>query len=129
MDRQLHSKEIHCPINVLLSSSRFMKAVIHDGPTREDHAHVSHQLYENYRIGKDVDAMKEVVGEEALTPDDLLYLEFFAKFEKQFVAQDYVENRSILDSLSIGWKLLRIFPREMLKKIPYAMLDKYYDLQ
>ena len=66
--------------------------------------------------------MKAVVGEEALTPDDLLYLEFLTKFEKNFIAQGNYENRTVFESLDIGWQLLRIFPKEMLKRIPASVL-------
>ncbi|MED6236929.1 hypothetical protein ATANTOWER_016336 [Ataeniobius toweri] len=78
---------IYPPINVLPSLSRLMKSAIGEGMTRKDHADVSNQLYACYAIGKDVQAMKAVVGEEALTSDDLLYLEFLQKFEKNFIAQ------------------------------------------
>ncbi|CAI8025431.1 V-type proton ATPase subunit B, partial [Geodia barretti] len=82
--------------------------------------------YANYAIGKDVQAMKAVVGEEALTPDDLLYLEFLQKFEKNFICQGVYDNRTVFESLDIGWNLLRIFPKEMLKRIPQKVLDEYY---
>lgn len=105
--------------------------------------------YACYAIGKDVQAMKAVVGEEALSPEDLLYLEFLGKFEKTFIAQGirhsdsigkiillhslntgsnvgHYENRSIFETLDIGWSLLRIFPKEMLKRIPESTLKKYY---
>ncbi|XP_003378603.1 vacuolar ATP synthase subunit B, brain isoform [Trichinella spiralis] len=126
VDRQLHNRQIYPPINVLPSLSRLMKSAIGEGMTREDHADVSNQLYACYAIGKDVQAMKAVVGEEALTPDDLLYLEFLTKFEKNFISQGSYENRTVFDTLDIGWQLLRIFPREMLKRIPKKVLDKYY---
>lgn len=87
VDRQLHNRQIYPPINVLPSLSRLMKSAIGEGMTRKDHSDVSNQLYACYAIGKDVQAMKAVVGEEALTPDDLLYLEFLGKFEKNFIAQ------------------------------------------
>ncbi|GFR59120.1 V-type proton ATPase subunit B [Elysia marginata] len=93
---------------------------------RQDHADVSNQLYACYAIGKDVQAMKAVVGEEALTPEDLLYLEFLTKFEKHFITQGHYEKRTIFESLDIGWQLLRIFPKENLKRIPAKTLDKYY---
>ena len=96
------------------------------GMTRKDHADVSNQLYANYAIGKDVQAMKAVVGEEALSSDDLLYLEFLNKFEKNFIAQGSYENRTIFESLDIGWQLLRIFPKEMLKRIPQSTLAEFY---
>ncbi|NXO57337.1 VATB1 ATPase, partial [Aramus guarauna] len=82
--------------------------------------------YACYAIGKDVQAMKAVVGEEALSADDLLYLEFLQKFEKQFITQGPYENRSIFESLDIGWQLLRIFPKQLLKRIPESILAEYY---
>ena len=93
VDRQLHNRQIYPPINVLPSLSRLMKSAIGEGMTRKDHSDVSNQLYACYAIGKDVQAMKAVVGEEALTPDDLLYHEFLGKFEKNFIAQGSYENR------------------------------------
>eukprot|EP00731_Ephydatia_muelleri_P020599 Em0013g326a len=116
VDRQLHNRQIYPPINVLPSLSRLMKSAIGDGMTRRDHADVSNQLYANYAIGKDVQAMKAVVGEEALSSEDKLYLEFLQKFEKNFIAQGVYENRTVFESLEIGWQLLRIFPKEMLKR-------------
>ncbi|KAG2466030.1 VATB2 ATPase, partial [Polypterus senegalus] len=96
----------------------------------EGQIYVDRQLhnrqYACYAIGKDVQAMKAVVGEEALSSDDLLYLEFLQKFEKQFIAQGAYENRTVFDTLDIGWQLLRIFPKEMLKRIPEAMLKEFY---
>jgi V-type H+-transporting ATPase subunit B len=126
VDRQLHNRQIFPPINVLPSLSRLMKSAIGEGMTREDHADVSNQLYACYAIGKDTQAMKAVVGEEALSADDLLYLEFLGKFEKNFIAQSSYDNRDVFESLDIGWQLLRIFPREMLKRIPKKTLDTYY---
>merc|ERR1711920_585186 len=126
VDRQLHNRQVYPPINVLPSLSRLMKSAIGEGMTRKDHSDVSNQLYACYAIGKDVQAMKAVVGEEALTADDLLYLEFLTKFEKNFIAQGSYENRTVFESLDIGWQLLRIFPKEMLKRIPANVLAEYY---
>nr|CDS17985.1 vacuolar ATP synthase subunit b [Echinococcus granulosus] len=126
VDRQLHNRQIYPPINVLPSLSRLMKSAIGAEMKREDHSDVSNQLYACYAIGKDVQAMKAVVGEEALSAEDLLYLEFLSKFEKLFISQGAYENRSIFDSLDIGWDLLRIFPKELLKRIPETTLNKYY---
>lgn len=84
--------QIYPPVNVLPSLSRLMKSAIGEGMTRKDHSDVSNQLYACYAIGKDVQAMKTVVGEEALTPDDLLYLEFLSKFEKNFITQGRVHK-------------------------------------
>ncbi|PKU30547.1 v-type proton atpase subunit brain hypothetical protein [Limosa lapponica baueri] len=126
VDRQLYNRQIYPPINVLPSLSRLMKSAIGEGMTRKDHADVSNQLYACYAIGKDVQAMKAVVGEEALTSDDLLYLEFLQKFEKNFIAQGPYENRTVYETLDIGWQLLRIFPKEMLKRIPQTTLAEFY---
>uniref|UniRef100_A0A3Q3IA53 Vacuolar proton pump subunit B n=1 Tax=Monopterus albus TaxID=43700 RepID=A0A3Q3IA53_MONAL len=126
VDRQLHNRQIYPPINVLPSLSRLMKSAIGEGMTRRDHADVSNQLYACYAIGKDVQAMKAVVGEEALSADDLLYLEFLTKFEKNFISQGAYENRSVFETLDIGWQLMRIFPKEMLKRIPQSTLAEFY---
>jgi V-type H+-transporting ATPase subunit B len=126
VDRQLHNRQISPPINVLPSLSRLMKSAIGEGMTREDHGDVSNQLYACYAIGKDVQAMKAVVGEEALTPEDLLYLEFLEKFERDFINQGAYEKRSVFETLDIGWNLLRLFPKEMLKRVSPKMIEKYY---
>jgi V-type H+-transporting ATPase subunit B len=126
IDRQLHNKQIYPPINVLPSLSRLMKSAIGKGMTRVDHPEVSNQLYANYAIGKDTAAMKAVVGEEALSADDLLYLEFLKKFESEFIAQGPYEVRNIFSSLDLAWKLLRIFPAEKLKKINQNNLKEFY---
>merc|ERR1711920_378959 len=96
---QLEMAGVYPPIDVLPSLSRLMKSAIGKGMTREDHSPVSNQMYACYAMGKDVESMKAVVGEEALTKDDRLYLEFKDKFEDQFIRQDPYENRSIYNSL------------------------------
>merc|ERR1711865_134314 len=126
IDRKLHTREIYPPINVLPSLSRLMKNAIGEGFTREDHPDVSNQMYACYAIGQDANAMKSVVGIEALSHEDLLHLEFMEKFERQFVKQGAYENRTIFDSLAIAWELLRTFPKELLKRVKVDNLDKYY---
>merc|ERR1719460_7513 len=126
VDRQLHNRQVYPPINVLPSLSRLMKSAIGEGMTRRDHGDVSNQLYANYAIGKDVQAMKAVVGEEALSSEDHLYLEFLDKFESKFVNQGAYENRTIFETLEIAWGLLRTFPKEMLKRIPEKTLKGFY---
>jgi len=126
VDRQLHNRQIYPPINVLPSLSRLMKNAIGEGMTRKDHSSVSNQMYANYAIGKDVQAMKAVVGEEALTSEDLKYLEFLEKFERRFLSQGYYESRTIYQSLEIAWSLLRLFPPTMLKRIPEKDLKEFY---
>jgi V-type H+-transporting ATPase subunit B len=126
VDRALHNRQIYPPINVLPSLSRLMKAGIGKGMTRMDHPNVSDQLYANYAIGVDTRAMKAVVGEEALNEDDHLYLEFIDKFESRFLAQGPYEKRDIFTSLDIAWELLRLFPENMLKKLPAKVKDAFY---
>merc|ERR1711918_100518 len=120
---------IYPPINVLPSLSRLMKSGIGKGMTRLDHPNVSDQLYANYAIGQDTRAMKAVVGEEALSEDEHKYLEFTDKFELKFLTQGPYENRDVVTSLDIAWTLLRIFPQDLLKKIPQKVKDVYYDRQ
>merc|ERR1711907_691784 len=100
IDRKLHNKQIYPPINVLPSLSRLMKNAIGKKHTRDDHPDVSNQMYAGYAIGQDAAAMKSVVGEEALSREDLLHLEFMEKFEHEFVTQGAYENRTIFDSLA-----------------------------
>lgn len=126
VDRSLHNRQIYPPINVLPSLSRLMKSGIGKGMTREDHPAVSDQLYANYAIGQDTRAMKAVVGEEALSADDMLYMEFTDKFERRFLQQGPYEGRDIFQSLDIAWELLRTFPEDMLKKIKSDLLKDYY---
>ena len=126
-DRQLHNKKIYPPIDVLPSLSRLMKSAVGAKHTRADHPQVSNQLYSNYAEAKDKAAMKAVVGDEAMTDDDKIYLAFLERFENEFIKQDYYENRSIFDSLDIAWELLRMFPKNFLKKISNDQLDLYYD--
>lgn len=126
VDRALHNKQVYPPINVLPSLSRLMKSGIGKGMTRMDHPNVSDQLYANYAIGQDTRAMKAVVGEEALSDEDMLYLEFIDKFEAKFVTQGPYEKRDTFDTLDIAWELLRIFPENMLKKLPAKVKAEFY---
>merc|ERR1712070_824367 len=126
VDRSLHNRQVYPPINVLPSLSRLMKSGIGKGMTRVDHANVSDQMYANYAIGQDTRAMKAVVGEEALSDEEHLYLEFTDKFEERFLNQGPYENRDIFTSLDIAWELLRIFPEDLLKKIPKKVKDEFY---
>ncbi|KXT11890.1 hypothetical protein AC579_10489 [Pseudocercospora musae] len=129
VDRQLDNKGIYPPINVLPSLSRLMKSAIGEGHTRKDHSDVSNQLYAKYAIGRDAASMKAVVGEEALSNEDKLSLEFLEKFEKTYIAQGAYEKRSIFDGLDQAWELLRIYPKELLNRIPKKVLDQYYQRQ
>merc|ERR1712216_450143 len=126
VDRGLNNKQIFPPINILPSLSRLMKSGVGEGMTRMDHPNVSDQLYANYAIGMDTRAMKAVVGEEALSEEDHLYLEFIEKFESRFLTQGAYEKRDIFTSLDIAWELLRLFPEHMLKKIPQKIKDQFF---
>jgi V-type H+-transporting ATPase subunit B len=126
IDRNLHNRQIYPPINVLPSLSRLMKSAIGEGFTRVDHPEISNQLYAFYAIGKDTQAMKAVVGEEALTEEDRLYLEFLERFEGQFLRQGSYDARDVFKSLDTAWSLLRLFPEKMLKKISPKNLEQFY---
>lgn len=129
IDRQLHNRQLYPPINILPSLSRLMKNAIGEGMTRRDHSGVSNQMYAAYAISRDILAMKAVVGEEALSSEDLLYLEFLDKFEKKFICQGFYETRDIFQSLDLCWELLRTFPKSMLNKIDIQTRDEFYDRQ
>ncbi|KFY50864.1 hypothetical protein V495_00059 [Pseudogymnoascus sp. VKM F-4514 (FW-929)] len=126
IDRQLYNRGVFPPINVLPSLSRLMKSAIGEGNTRKDHGDVSNQLYAKYAIGKDAMAMKAVVGEEALSSEDKLSLEFLEKFERTFISQSPYESRTIYESLDQAWGLLRIYPKELLNRIPAKVLAEFY---
>ena len=103
-----------------------MKSAIGEGHTRKDHGDVSNQLYAKYAIGRDAASMKAVVGEEALSSEDKLSLEFLEKFEKTFISQSAYESRTIYESIDLAWSLLRIYPKELLNRIPKKILDEFY---
>jgi len=131
VDRQLHNKQIYPPINVLPSLSRLMKSAIgveKDGTemTRVDHPSVSNQMYANYAAGKETQALKAVVGEEALSVEEKRFLEFERDFEAKFLSQDPYDNRDIFQSLNIAWELLECFPPESLKQITPEIRDLFY---
>lgn len=103
-----------------------MKSAIGEGHTRKDHGDVSNQLYAKYAIGRDAASMKAVVGEEALSSEDKLSLEFLDKFEHTFISQSAYESRTIFESIDLAWSLLRIYPKELLNRIPKKVLDEFY---
>jgi len=129
VDTQLNNRQIYPPINVLPSLSRLMKSGIGKGMTRFDHPNVADQMYANYAAGQDARGMKAVVGEEALSDEEHLFLEFTEKFETKFLKQGPYEKRDIFTSLDIAWELLRIFPEAKLKKIPQKVKDQFYALK
>ncbi|MGI6010676.1 MAG: V-type ATP synthase subunit B [Ruminococcus sp.] len=126
LDRQLHGQSVYPPINVLPSLSRLMKDGIGEGYTRADHQDVANQLFSCYAKVGDARALASVIGEDELSPLDKKYLVFGNEFEHRFVGQDPTENRTIEDTLNIGWELLGILPREELDRIDTKILDQYY---
>ncbi|NLZ80223.1 MAG: V-type ATP synthase subunit B [Clostridiales bacterium] len=129
LDRVLHGQNVYPPINVLPSLSRLMKDGIGEGFTREDHQDVANQLFSSYAKVGDARALASVIGEDELSPLDKKYLEFGKAFESGFVGQGAIENRTILDTLDLGWKLLYLLPKVELDRINTKILDKYYQEQ
>lgn len=123
--RDLYRKNVMPPINVLPSLSRLKDKGIGKGKTREDHADTMNQLFAAYSRGKEAAELMVILGEAALSDTDKLYAKFADAFEKEYVAQGFDENRSIEETLNIGWKLLSILPRSELKRIRGEYLDKY----
>ncbi len=126
LERSLHQKNVYPPINVLPSLSRLMKDGIGAKYTREDHQDLANQLFSSYaRVGEARD-LASVIGEDELSDTDKKYLQFGGRFEQEFVAQGTDENRSIEQTLDIGWELLRVLPKEELDRIDTRILEKYY---
>jgi V/A-type H+-transporting ATPase subunit B len=126
VNRDLHRKGIYPPINVLPSLSRLMNLGIGKGHTREDHKKVSDQMYAGYAEGNDLRGLVAIVGKDALSERDRLLLEFADLFENRFVRQGYDEDRTIEDTLNLGWDLLSSLPVELLTRIDRDLINKYH---
>ncbi len=126
LERSLHQTAIYPPINVLPSLSRLMKDGIGAGYTREDHNDLANQLFSAYAHVGDARNLASVIGEDELSALDKKYLQFGKRFEQEFVGQGKEENRTIEETLNLGWDLLSILPREELDRIDTKILDKYY---
>jgi len=125
LSRELHRKGISPPIDVLPSLSRLKDKGIGPGKTREDHSGTMNQLFASYARGKEAKELMTILGEAALTPVDRLYARFSDDFERQYVTQGPQENRSIAETLDLGWKLLEILPTAELKRIRPEHITKY----
>jgi V/A-type H+-transporting ATPase subunit B len=125
LSRDLYRRGMDPPIDPLPCLSRLMNLGIGPGKTREDHRNVADQLYASYAYGRDLRRLVAIVGEEALTDLDRLYLKFADEFEKRFTQQGYYENRDIEKTLEIGWDLLSILPEEELKRVKRDHIAKY----
>ena len=125
LSRDLYRKNILPPVDVLPSLSRLKDKGVGAGKTREDHAPTMNQLFAAYASGKEAKELMTILGEAALSPTDLLYAKFADEFEKRYVSQGFDENRTIEQTLDLGWELLRMLPRSELKRIKPEMLNKY----
>lgn len=125
LSRQLYRSGIFPPIDVLPSLSRLKDKGIGKGKTREDHADTMNQLFSAYAQGKQAKELAVILGESALSDTDKLYAKFADEFEKRYVSQGEYENRSIEETLNLGWKLLSILPKSELKRISDENIAKY----
>ena len=125
LSRELYRKNVLPPVDVLPSLSRLKDKGIGAGKTREDHSGTMNQLFAAYARGKEAKELMTILGEAALSDIDKLYAKFSEEFEKQYVNQGYDENRSIEETLNLGWELLSILPKSELKRIKPELIEKY----
>ena len=126
LDRELAAKGVYPPIGVLPSLSRLMKDCIGGGYTREDHMPLANQLMSSYSAVGEARSLASVIGEDELSADDKLLMKFGQAFEEKFVKQSLTENRSLEQTLDLGWEILSLLPRRMLDRVSGKILDKYY---
>ena len=126
LSRDLEQKGIYPPVAILPSLSRLMKDGTGEGYTREDHADLSNQLFASYSAVADARSLASVIGEDELSEIDKLYVAFGKRFESEFIAQGAKENRTLEQTLDLGWELLSMLPRQELGRVNDKLLDKYY---
>ncbi|MCP1110478.1 V-type ATP synthase subunit B [Ohessyouella blattaphilus] len=126
LDRSLYGQSIYPPISILPSLSRLMKDGIGEGYTREDHQDLANQLFSSYAKVGEARNLASVIGEDELSPIDKKYLEFGKEFENRYIGQGPAENRTVIETLDLGWELLRLLPKEELDRIDTKIIDKYY---
>jgi len=127
LSRELYKKGVTPPIDVLPSLSRLKDKGIGNGKTRKDHADTMNQLFSAYARGKEAKELSAILGEAALTEVDRKFAKFAEEFELQYVSQGFTKNRSIEETLNLGWDLLKLLPRNELKRIRDAYLEEFYD--
>ena len=127
LNRELNQKGVYPPIDILPSLSRLMKDGIGAEYTREDHADLQSQIYASYSKVQDIRSLAQIIGEDDLGDIDRLYLEYGRELEGKFIAQGKNENRSITETLDLGWHILSILPVTELDRVKPELLDKYYD--
>ena len=125
LGRELHRRGIYPPIDVLPSLSRLKEKGVGEGRTREDHSNLSNQLFSAYARGKEAKELAVILGEAALTSEDKLFASFSDEFEERFVRQDAHENRTIEETLALGWELLKLLPRSELKRVKEGQIKQY----
>ena len=126
LNRELYKKNITPPIDVLSSLSRLKDKGIGEGKTREDHSNLLNQLFSSYAIGKNAKELMGILGEDSISELDLKYVKFAEKFEETYLNQGFNVNRTIEETLNIGWSLLKMLPKSELKRIDYKFIEKYY---
>lgn len=126
LDRSLETQGIYPPVSILLSLSRLMKDGIGKGFTRDDHKALSDQLFASYALVQDARSLASVIGEDELSENDKILLKFGREFEERFLKQGESENRTIEETLDLGWSLLSMLPRESLDRVSDDILDKHY---
>ena len=126
LSRDLYRKGVTPPIDVLPSLSRLKDKGIGEGKTRADHSDVMNQLFAAYARGKDAKELMTILGEAALSEMDIKYANFADAFEEKYVSQGYDTNRTIEDTMNVGWELLGMLPKSELKRISDEYLEKYY---
>lgn len=126
LDRALDSTGVYPPVSILPSLSRLMKDGVGKGYTRDDHSAVANQLFASYARVLEARSLASVIGEDELSPDDKLLMEFGRQFEQQFINQGAEERRTVTETLDLGWRLLSVLPRRMLERVSEAMLGLHY---
>lgn len=127
LSRDLYNQGIAPPVSILPSLSRLKDKGIGKGKTREDHADTMNQIYAAYASGVDARELQKILGDSALSDADLAFAEFAKAFEEKYINQGYYTNRSIEETLNLGWDLLKIIPKSELKRIDDALIEKYMD--
>ncbi|MBU0581460.1 MAG: V-type ATP synthase subunit B, partial [Candidatus Margulisbacteria bacterium] len=125
LERALHQRGIYPPVNPLPSLSRLRDKGIGKDKTREDHANVANQLFAAYARGREAKELSVILGEAALTEDDKKFAKFSEIFEDRFIRQGEDENRSIEETLSLGWELFKLLPEDQLKRLKPEQIEKY----
>jgi V/A-type H+-transporting ATPase subunit B len=127
LSRNVYQRDVYPPVNILPSLSRLMKDGIGKGFTREDHSEIANQIFSAYSRVQDVLALAQVIGEDELSEIDKLYIEFGKKFDELFLKQTYDENRNIIETLNLAWKIISILPKNELDRISPEILQSYYN--